>query len=83
MSARGILNNPALFHGYDRTPLACVRRWMDIAMAYGTNFNTFHHHLIYMFEGIMSRSERRVFNILHSTASVINYINTNFPEQPG
>ena len=29
MSARGMLQNPAMFAGYDETPLQCVRDWVS------------------------------------------------------
>lgn len=28
MAARGMLNNPAMFAGYDSTPLQCVTDWV-------------------------------------------------------
>ena len=55
MAARGLLHNPAMFAGYDVTPLRCIRDWTRIAMMTGTPFNTFHHHLIYMCEAALSR----------------------------
>jgi hypothetical protein len=30
MAARGILQNPAMFAGYDNTPLDCVKNWVYI-----------------------------------------------------
>ena len=29
MAARGILNNPAMYAGYNCTPLQCVRDWVS------------------------------------------------------
>jgi len=45
MSARGILENPALFSGYNRTPWECVEKFMRLSLDYGNNFFIFHHHL--------------------------------------
>lgn len=30
MAAQGILNNPAMFAGYDQTPLQCVSDWVSM-----------------------------------------------------
>ena len=31
MAARGMLQNPAMFAGYDETPIQCVQDWVRIA----------------------------------------------------
>ncbi|XP_068132385.1 tRNA-dihydrouridine(20a/20b) synthase [NAD(P)+]-like [Hyperolius riggenbachi] len=75
MAARGLLANPAMFAGFEETPLACIHDWVDIALEHGTPFTCFHHHLIYMMERITSKQEKRVFNILSSTSAVLDYLN--------
>ncbi|KAE8295375.1 tRNA-dihydrouridine(20a/20b) synthase [NAD(P)+]-like [Larimichthys crocea] len=50
MAARGLLANPAMFTGYEDTPLECIWDWVDISLEQGTPFTCFHHHLIYMLE---------------------------------
>ncbi|KAJ1565383.1 hypothetical protein HK096_003110, partial [Nowakowskiella sp. JEL0078] len=62
MAARGLLENPALFMGYNRTPLSCVREYTKLAMGYGGTHFIAHHHLMYMLENSLSRTERRLFN---------------------
>ncbi|ORZ26823.1 hypothetical protein BCR41DRAFT_376887 [Lobosporangium transversale] len=74
MSARGILENPALFAGYDVTPWECVEDYVDLALSYGTNAFIFHHHLMFMLEKSMSNAERRTFNSLTTTPAVIDYL---------
>ncbi|CAO3566867.1 unnamed protein product [Mortierella alpina] len=59
MSARGILENPALFAGHKVTPWECIEDYVDLALSYGTNAFIFHHHLMYMFEGTMSNAGKR------------------------
>ncbi|XP_024889460.1 glutathione hydrolase 7-like [Temnothorax curvispinosus] len=49
MSARGILTNPALFSGLSATPLACVQDWLDITSTVPTEFQCFHHHLVFIY----------------------------------
>eukprot|EP00095_Tigriopus_kingsejongensis_P005947 maker-scaffold316_size209483-snap-gene-1.39 protein:Tk05947 transcript:maker-scaffold316_size209483-snap-gene-1.39-mRNA-1 annotation:"trna-dihydrouridine(20a 20b) synthase" len=69
MAARGILANPAMFLGHPHTPTQCVEDWIRIALGVGTPFPCFHHHLAYMCERELSRSERRIFNLLSSTSA--------------
>ncbi|KAH3880911.1 tRNA-dihydrouridine(20a/20b) synthase [NAD(P)+]-like [Dreissena polymorpha] len=81
MSARGMLQNPAMFTGLENTPLQCMEDWVAIALQYGTPFSIFHHHLMYMCERIMSKAERRIFNSLPSTAAVLDYLRENYTGQ--
>lgn len=78
MVARGLLANPAMFAGYEETPLKCIWDWVDIALELGTPFMCFHQHLIYMMEKITSRQEKRVFNALSSTSAVLDYLTDNY-----
>lgn len=78
MAARGILSNPAMYAGYDSTPLQCVTDWVNIALSHGTSFTNFHHHLMFMLEKVTSKAERRVFSELKSTPAVLNYLNENY-----
>lgn len=77
MAARGILQNPAMFAGYDSTPLDCVKNWLDISTRLGTTYQCFHNHLVYMLERVLPRSERRIFNALASSSAVIDYLKEN------
>lgn len=78
MAARGMLANPAMYAGFEETPLQCIRDWLDISLSLGTPFPCFHHHLIYMLEKTLSRAERRIFNSLASTSAVVEYLRENF-----
>ncbi|GJJ67862.1 tRNA-dihydrouridine synthase 4 [Entomortierella parvispora] len=78
MSARGILENPALYAGYEITPWECIEDYVDLALSYGTNAFIFHHHLMYMFERTMSNAERRTFNSLSSVPSIVDYLEENY-----
>ncbi|XP_076048380.1 dihydrouridine synthase 4 isoform X2 [Oratosquilla oratoria] len=81
MAARGLLANPAMYAGYDVTPLNCIKDWVNISLSSGTPFSTFHHHLIYMCEKSFSRAERRYFNVLGSTSGVIDFLQEKFDLQ--
>uniref|UniRef100_UPI002443A3BD tRNA-dihydrouridine(20a/20b) synthase [NAD(P)+]-like isoform X2 n=1 Tax=Nyctereutes procyonoides TaxID=34880 RepID=UPI002443A3BD len=78
MVARGLLANPAMFAGYDETPLQCIWDWIDIALELGTPYMCFHQHLMYMMEKITSRQEKRVFNALSSTSAVLDYLTDHY-----
>ena len=78
MAARGMLENPAMYTGALTTPASCISDWIRIAIEIGTPFTTFHHHLIYMLEKSLSRSERKYFNPLASTASVIQILEEKY-----
>ncbi|EOR02125.1 tRNA-dihydrouridine(20a/20b) synthase [Wallemia ichthyophaga EXF-994] len=78
MSARGILSNPAMFAGYNETPMECVDKFINLAIAYGLPFPLFHRHLAYMLESRMSKSQRLSWHTLHSIPGALDWIH----EQP-
>ncbi|XP_066962681.1 tRNA-dihydrouridine(20a/20b) synthase [NAD(P)+]-like isoform X5 [Macrobrachium rosenbergii] len=78
MSARGILENPAMYAGYDSTPIECVKDWVSIALSTGTHFSCFHHHLIYMLNKSLTRADKKYFNVLGSIPGVLNYLNEKY-----
>uniref|UniRef100_A0ACB8FRF8 tRNA-dihydrouridine(20a/20b) synthase [NAD(P)+]-like protein n=1 Tax=Sphaerodactylus townsendi TaxID=933632 RepID=A0ACB8FRF8_9SAUR len=78
MVARGLLANPAMFAGYEETPLKCIQDWINIALEHGTPFTCFHHHLMYMMERITSKQEKKIFNVLSSTSAVVDYLRENY-----
>lgn len=81
MVARGLLTNPAMFAGYEETPLKCIWDWVDISLELGTPFMCFHQHLMYMMEKITSRQEKRVFNALSSTSAVLDYLTDHYGDE--
>ncbi|KAM9801632.1 tRNA-dihydrouridine(20a/20b) synthase [NAD(P)+]-like [Neosynchiropus ocellatus] len=78
MAARGLLANPAMFAGYEDTPLECVWDWVDLALEHGTPFTCFHNHLMYMLERVSSQPEKKVFNSLSSVTAVIEYLENTY-----
>ena len=83
MAARGILANPAMYSGYTETPLECVKDWLDISLAYGCQFSIFHHHLIQMLDTVLCRAEKRVFNSLTGTATVLDFLKDRYGIEHG
>jgi tRNA-dihydrouridine synthase 4 len=78
MSARGILDNPALYAGHTHTPIDCVQDWVELSLGCGVTFSTFHHHLLYMLDPITSRTEKRIFNTLSSVPGVLDYLEEHY-----
>ncbi len=77
MAARGLLANPAMFAGYDVTPIECISDWVEICMRDGTSFDYFHKVLGQMLPKVLTKAEMRYFNSLISTSSVVDYLNEN------
>lgn len=75
MCARGLLENPAMFAGYDKTPIQCIRDWINICLETGTTFGYFHSTLAQMLQNVLTKNERRYFNSLISSSSVIDFVN--------
>lgn len=82
MSARGILTNPALFTGHTVTPLVCVQDWLNITSTIPTEFQCFHHHLVFMLEKILPKKNRILFNNLQSKSSVLSFLENYYNIRP-
>lgn len=78
MVARGLLQNPALFADYEHTPLKCVEKYINLAIAYGTPTFILHHHIMYMMESTMSNVERKTFNCLSSTPAILDHLSAYY-----
>lgn len=74
MAARGMLDNPAMFSGFKYTPAQCVEDWLQICALLGCPLTQFHHHLMFMLDHVLSRSEKRIFNTLTSYAAIVDYL---------
>lgn len=47
-------------------------------MDLGTPFLCFHHHLIQMLEQVTGKAEKKVFNVLTSTAGLLDHLEENY-----
>lgn len=77
MAASGLLTNPALFSGANRTPLSCVKLWMHMKDDERITFQCYHHHLVFMLDKVLNKTQKQVFNSLSTFESVDNYLNEN------
>ncbi|KAJ8732740.1 hypothetical protein PYW07_015339 [Mythimna separata] len=77
MAASGLLTNPGLFSGATRTPLSCVKMWMDMKDKDSDKitFQCYHHHLVFMLEKVLTKQEKLVFNHLSTFETVDNFLN--------
>lgn len=84
MSARGILANPALFAGYKETPLSCIQDWIDIHHKQNEKmtFQNFHHHLVFMMENMLNKSERIQFNDFTKKQQCLDFLEEKFSLTP-
>lgn len=84
MSARGILKNPALFAGYNETPVSCVQDWINIheQQKEKMTFQNFHHHLSFMTESIVSRADRIRLNELNKRPQILEFVKEIFSIEP-
>ena len=48
MSARGLMENPGLFFGFEETPASIVNDWISLGVNYGVPAHIFHQHLMFM-----------------------------------
>ncbi|KAI8826928.1 uncharacterized protein EV422DRAFT_491240 [Fimicolochytrium jonesii] len=78
MAARGLLENPALFAGYEHTPIEAVQKFVRLSTGYGSAHFILHHHLMYMLDSSMSKAEKKTFNVLTSTPGVIDYLSEHY-----
>ncbi|XP_021958136.1 tRNA-dihydrouridine(20a/20b) synthase [NAD(P)+]-like isoform X1 [Folsomia candida] len=78
MSARSILENPALFTGQVKTPVDCINKWCEINTRLDTHFTMFHRHLIHMCAPLLNKFERRIFNNLTDKKAVLDFISDKF-----
>lgn len=79
MAASGILTNPALFSEANITPLSCIKLWIDLKNEASDKitFQCYHHHLVFMLDKLLSKSEKNYFNSLNTFESVDEYLFKN------
>jgi tRNA-dihydrouridine synthase 4 len=78
MVAQGLLENPALFDGYEHTPVDAIKSYVTKAITLGTNHFIFHHHIMFMCDKIMSKQEKKNFNCLYSIPAILDYLEEHY-----
>ncbi|RPB21051.1 tRNA-dihydrouridine synthase [Terfezia boudieri ATCC MYA-4762] len=72
MAARGLMTNPALFAGYNKTPWGAVERFLDYNMRSPLPFRFTLHHVSEIMESMLPRRERT--QMIDSCKSIIELI---------
>lgn len=78
MAARGLLENPALYAGFEYTPWGCVERYVNYALSYGSNSHIFQHHLAEMTGQTFTKKEFRQLNELKSIVEIVDWLDERF-----
>eukprot|EP00835_Amoeboradix_gromovi_P004124 NODE_304_length_11385_cov_0.300018.p2 type:complete len:300 gc:universal NODE_304_length_11385_cov_0.300018:4980-4081(-) len=73
--ARGLLCNPQLFTGVSKPDWSCVSSYLDCSIKYSTHPYIISHHLSYMLESLITKTDLRHFNSLTSIPSIVDFIN--------
>ncbi|ODV81568.1 tRNA-dihydrouridine synthase [Suhomyces tanzawaensis NRRL Y-17324] len=78
MAVRGILANPALFAGFDKTPWGAVELFWDLATSYGLPFRITQHHLSEMMDKVVPRKFVKEMNETSCLMDMIDWFDKNF-----
>jgi tRNA-dihydrouridine synthase 4 len=73
MAARGILENPALFAGFKRTPDECVRAFVGFAVRYPIPFALVLHHVSEM-SGKLGKKEKKKLMECRDMIDLIDFV---------
>lgn len=78
MSARGILANPALFTGLDKTPWSAVEMFMHLATAYGLPYKLAQYHVAHLLEDTIPKKYLKGINEKLNMVDLIDYLDEHF-----
>ncbi|KAF2487742.1 hypothetical protein BDY17DRAFT_17297 [Neohortaea acidophila] len=81
MAARGILENPALFAGYETTPPECVRAFLRLAVRYPIPYALVLHHMADMTNRMpdMTKRERKRLMECQDLVDLIDFVQEKWP----
>jgi tRNA-dihydrouridine synthase 4 len=74
MSARGLMENPALFQGASVTPMQCVRDYVHIAGACGERIGTMTRTLMYMLHGRLTVPDRQLLCTIRCLPALLAFL---------
>lgn len=78
MAVRGVLSNPALFSGFNKTPWSAVEIFWDLATSYGLPFRITQHHLSQMLDKVVPRKQLKEMNECSRLIDMIDWFDSNF-----
>ncbi|PAV68808.1 hypothetical protein WR25_20981 [Diploscapter pachys] len=80
MAAEGLLANPAMFAGYTKTPIECVRKFVGFAAEYDLDKTFTQQHLVFMLRHVLPAKERKVMNAYKNVFETLKFLDEKFPE---
>ena len=79
MAARGLMTNPALFAGYNKTPWGAVEKFLDYNMRSPLPYRSTLHHVSEMMESMVPRRERtQMIDNCKSIIELIDWLDRRF-----
>lgn len=84
MAVRGILNNPALFAGYEKCPWGAIEKFWDYTTQYGLPYKLTQHHLSCMMEGLIERKKLIELNECSNLIELLEWFDNRYDlKRPG
>ena len=74
MAARGLLENPALFAGFDKTPVEAVSQFIHYAVQGGMRHELVVHHITEMMTKTSTKRERAGLAVCNDMVDVIDWL---------
>ncbi|KAK9486710.1 hypothetical protein V1527DRAFT_463261 [Lipomyces starkeyi] len=78
MAARGLLQNPALFAGYENTPWKAVELLWAYAMEYGSPFKNIQYLIVEMTQGLLTKQERADLRLVKNYQQMEEWLDERF-----
>ncbi|CCH46121.1 tRNA-dihydrouridine synthase [Wickerhamomyces ciferrii] len=78
MAVRGILDNPALFAGYEKAPWGCIEKFWEYSTSYGLTYRLLQHHLSCMLDGRIPKELYKEMMDIKTLAQLIDFFDNNF-----
>ncbi|KAK9235130.1 hypothetical protein V1525DRAFT_410936 [Lipomyces kononenkoae] len=78
MAARGLLQNPALFAGYERTPWKAIELLWAYAMEYGSPFKSIQYLIVEMTHGLLTKQERADLRLVKNYRQMEEWLDERF-----
>lgn len=78
MAVRGILDNPAIFHNFDKTPWMAIELFVHYALSYGLPFRIIQHHLSQMLNAHLSKSLLKDMNATKNIIDLLDWMDDHF-----
>ncbi|CAD5214846.1 unnamed protein product [Bursaphelenchus okinawaensis] len=79
MVGEGLLSNPALFCGHQKTPFECIRDWFSIATDLDVHYTLVHRHTAFMTHSLFNKTQRMDLQKQTTISDTINFVNEQLP----